>query len=550
MQIVRNKETDMKTKIEIILGFLESGKTSFINTMLLSNEINDETVVVIMDEFGVNDIYNNLDLEKKNVNLIILENNIDNDINETYIKYVISTYNPDRIFIEANGMKNSNSLIETFKNINMKKLCRIDDVIALVDAEKFNLYYVNLKNLLVSQIYNSTKIILTNINNLSESNLTEVIQNIKNINETAVLLKYSPSENVHELSTEPEYIELNPYKNNLITFKTYIYIFLIMFSFTILCTLSLSNILMYDIYLNKFQNFYTIFTSILIEGLPFILIGSFISSLIQNFISKEFILRLFTDNIFLSCITAAFAGLIFPICDCGTIPVAKGLIQKKVPIAACVTFMLAAPIVNPITIISTIYAFQGSKSIVICRIGSGIIISILVGLAMHFSTKKSDYILKDNNNSFACECAICNESSIYQKNIIQKMKDIFLHTGNEFFNIGKFMIMGTLLSSLFQCFISINNNIYIPNDNRSSLIIMILLSFFLSVCSTSDAFIAKGFLSIFSINSIMGFLVTGPMLDIKNTFILFGNFKKSFVIKLIFFILTISFAVLINIKLS
>ncbi|MEO2682994.1 permease, partial [Clostridium butyricum] len=68
--------------------------------------------------------------------------------------------------------------------------------------------------------------------------------------------------------------------------------------------------------------------------------------------------------------------------------------------------------------------------------------------------------------------------------------------------------------------------------------------------STSDAFIAKGFLKLFSLNSVMGFLVVGPMLDIKNTLMLFGNFKKTFVLKLIFCIVIISFTVLINFNFS
>ena len=91
---------------------------------------------------------------------------------------------------------------------------------------------------------------------------------------------------------------------------------------------------------------------------------------------------------------------------------------------------------------------------------------------------------------------------------------------------------------------------YIPNDNRISLLVMIVLSFLLSVCSTSDAFVAKGFLKQFSINSVMGFLVVGPMLDVKNTIMLFGSFKKKFVLKLIFIILVVSFRVLINCKLA
>ncbi|NRZ85322.1 uncharacterized membrane protein YraQ (UPF0718 family) [Clostridium beijerinckii] len=144
----------------------------------------------------------------------------------------------------------------------------------------------------------------------------------------------------------------------------------------------------------------------------------------------------------------------------------------------------------------------------------------------------------------------CDSKQDYSKSKLQKVKAIFVHAGDEFFNIGKYMIIGTFLSSIFQSMTFISSSIYISNDSRISLLIMILLSFLLSVCSTSDAFVAKGFLKIFPINSILGFLVVGPMLDVKNTMMLFGSFKKKFVLKLIFTIILVSFSILINCKLT
>ena len=203
-------------------------------------------------------------------------------------------------------------------------------------------------------------------------------------------------------------------------------------------------------YLDKFKKFYNVFISILIQGFPFILIGSFVSAIIQICISRDTFIKIFPKNIFLSCIIAAFAGLLFPICDCGTIPIVRGLMKKKVPIAAGITFMLAAPIVNPIAIVSTIYAFQGMESVVIYRVIAGIIISILVGLIMQFCTKKDEEILKSNADIGECDCGFCNDNYEYSKSKLQKIKAIFIHAGDEFFNIGKFMIIGTFLSSIFQ----------------------------------------------------------------------------------------------------
>lgn len=537
----------MKIKIELILGLLESGKTNFINSMLESNEFYNETIVVIQDEFGQTDInYHNDKISKKNINLITIEHNTDDVINENYIKDIIIKYCPERIFIETNGMKNSSYILKVFNNNVLKKLCIIDDIVSIIDAETFNLYYRNMQDLLVSQIFNSEKIILNNLNKFNKNEITNIISQIKNINETASIMEYSEFED----SPDYSYLELYDNNKNIFTFKTYIFIFLIIFFFTALSAFSLLDFSISSQYMTTLNKFYTVFISILIEGIPFILIGSFVSALIQIYVSKEFIIKVFPHNIFLSCIIAAFAGIVFPICDCGTIPVVKGFIRKKVPTAACITFLLSAPIVNPIAIISTMYAFQDMKSVVIYRIFSGIIIAILIGLIMHFFTRDNPNILKTNTDPLSCECSICSDSYEDSKASIDTLRNIFFHTSDEFFNIGKFMIMGAFISSIFQTIVSFDRNLYFPNDNRTSLLIMILLAFLLSVCSTSDAFIAKGFLKLFSLNSVMGFLVVGPMLDIKNTLMLFGNFKKTFVLKLIFCIVIISFTVLINFNFS
>ncbi|EKQ57226.1 MULTISPECIES: permease [unclassified Clostridium] len=534
----------MNIKVEIVIGFLGSGKTSFINSRLQGEELQNKIIVVIQDEFGNCEIKNNSNNQNQ---IIVMKNDEDEEINADYIKKIISKYTPNRIFIEVNGMENSTNIINIFNEKSIKKICKIDDIISIIDVIKFSMYFRNMKSIVSTHIFNSETIILNNTNQLEKKEFSSIQKEIENINETANILEHVTIINKGK-SNEEEYVEIK--KHDFFVFKTLLYLSLVMFLCTFLITLTTLNIKISSVYLDRFKKFYDVFISILIQGFPFILIGSFVSSIIQICISRDTFIKIFSKNILVSCIIAAFAGLLFPICDCGTIPIVKGLMKKKIPIAAGITFMLAAPIVNPIAIIATIYAFPGMKSVVIYRIATGIIISILVGLIMQFSIKKDEEILKNDTDIVECDCGFCNDKYDYSKSKLQKIKAIFIHAGDEFFNIGKFMIIGTFLSSIFQNIALINSNMYISNDNRISLIVMILLSFLLSVCSTSDAFVAKGFLKLFSINSIMGFLVVGPMLDVKNTIMLFGSFKKKFVLKLIFIILVVSFGVLINCKLA
>ena len=534
----------MKAKVEIVIGFLGSGKTSFINSMLQEEELQDEIIVVIQDEFGNCEIKNNLNNENQ---IIVIKNDKNKEIDGDYIKEIISKHAPNRIFIETNGMKDSTNIINIFNDKGIKKICKIDDIINIVDAISFNMYFRNMKSIVSTHIFNSETIILNNTNQLEKKEFSNIQKEIENINETANILEHVYIIN-KEKSNEEEYVETK--RHDFLFFNTFLYLGLVIFLLIFLITMTTLNIKISSVYLDRFKKFYDVFISILIQGFPFILIGSFVSSIIQICISRDTFIKIFSKNIFLSCIIAAFAGLLFPICDCGTIPIVRGLMKKKIPIAAGITFMLAAPIVNPIAIVATIYAFPGMASVVIYRIAAGVIISILVGLIMQFSTKKDEEILKNNADIVECDCGFCDDNYDYSKSKLQKIKAIFIHAGDEFFNIGKFMIIGTFLSSIFQNMTFINSNMYIPNDNRISLMVMILLSFLLSVCSTSDAFVAKGFLKLFSINSIMGFLVVGPMLDVKNTIMLFGSFKKKFVLKLIFIIIVVSFSVLINCKLA
>lgn len=538
----------MKTKIDIVLGFLGSGKTNFIKSMLKTNEFRNEKIIIIQDEFGQTDIQDKFLNSSEDTKIINIKNNSNKEINETYIKNVLTQYSPDRILIEVNGMNNSSTIVDIFENKYIKKLCKIDDIVTIIDTKQFFIFLKNLRYLLSDQIFNSSTIVLNNINKLSRKEFLSIQKEIKKINETANIIEHVPSLNIKEIFQD-EFREIDS-KHDFSMIKALLYMSLLILLFTCLVSFSMFDVSIYNEYLVKFQKFYTVFISILIQGLPFILVGSFVASVIQIYISKDAFIKIFSKNIFLSCIIAAFAGLFFPICDCGTIPVVKGLMKKKIPIGAGITFMLAAPIVNPIAILSTIYAFQGMKSVVTSRIAAGIIIAISVGLIMHFFTKKDEEILNDSTDLISCNCGFCNHERLPQESNFEKIKSVFIHTGEEFFNTGKFMIIGTFLSSIFQNVSSLNNNMYLPNDNKSSLIFMILLSFLLSVCSTSDAFVAKGFLKQFSINSVMGFLVVGPMLDIKNAIMLLGNFKKKFVLKLIFFILIVSFVVLINLKLN
>ena len=108
---------------------------------------------------------------------------------------------------------------------------------------------------------------------------------------------------------------------------------------------------------NDFLNFKTIFLSIIVEAFPFILIGIILSAILQNYVSERWIQRMIPKNFFLAFIPAALLGILFPICECGIIPVIRGFVKRGLPLHLGTVILIASPIVNPIVFTSTYFAF-------------------------------------------------------------------------------------------------------------------------------------------------------------------------------------------------
>lgn len=279
-----------------------------------------------------------------------------------------------------------------------------------------------------------------------------------------------------------------------------------------------------------------IFISMILEALPFIIIGSIISSVIQLFISEERVKKILPKSRFISILFAAVLGIFIPICECAIVPIARSLIKKGVPVAVAIVFMLSVPIVNPIVILSTFYAFNDIK-IVLIRVLGGIISAILIGVLIDILTnKKEDVIKVKSQYENICDCGCEIGDYFYNKS---KIRLCLEHSSKEFFNILRYYIFGSFLSSIFVVILKEE----VLNDYSTGIlmpiIIMMALSFLLSLCSEADAFIAKSFLSYFGVPAIAAFLIIGPMLDLKNAILISSYFKKSFAIKLFLLIILV-----------
>ena len=295
------------------------------------------------------------------------------------------------------------------------------------------------------------------------------------------------------------------------------------------------------------KNVATIFMSIFFESLPFLLLGSLISAIIETFVSNETMAKLIPKNKFLGSIVGVFLGFFLPACDCAVIPVSKRLLKKKVPINVAVSFMLASPIINPVVMLSTYYAFyKTDPKIFWLRLIFGIVVSLVIGTIMGIVFGKEE--VTTNNSDKECACEQCEHDHHQEKE--NKLVSIVKHTALDLFDVVKFLMFGALIASLVQVLIPRSIITTFNNNNILSIIVLMIFAYLISLCSTSDSFVGKSLLSSFTESSIVAYLLLGPMIDVKNTMVLLGNYKKKFVvtlISLIFIVIFIISALVVNI---
>lgn len=283
---------------------------------------------------------------------------------------------------------------------------------------------------------------------------------------------------------------------------------------------------------SSFLQLNSIFISILIEAIPFILIGVILSGIIQMFVSEEMIARIMPKNRFLAVLFGALAGVLFPACECGIIPITRRLLLKGVPLHAGVAFMLTAPIINPIVLFSTYIAFGNRWSVVFYRDGLALAVSLIIGVILSYQFKDNQLLKPDEPG----------HHHHHHGTLLQKLGGTLRHAIDEFFSVGKYLIIGAFIAAAMQTYVKTSTLLAIGQNDVSSSLVMMGLAFVLSLCSEVDAFIASSFSSTFSLGSLIAFLVFGAMVDIKNLLMMLAAFKKRFVFLLITYIVVIVLA--------
>jgi hypothetical protein len=277
------------------------------------------------------------------------------------------------------------------------------------------------------------------------------------------------------------------------------------------------------------SRFSAVFLGIFIEAVPFLLMGTIASGIAEEFISPNGLSRWFPKNRFIAAILGSLVGVFFPVCECGVIPFVRRLLRKGVPLSAGMAALLAVPVVNPIVLAST-YAAFGLGLIFWGRISLSIFIAVATGVILSFYPSiNSDRDLPFHQN-FTQHPVNHSEK---EENVSTRLRRVAVIAVNEFFEMGRFLVFGAILVALLQTFFSQASLVGIAKGPLLSVLSLQVLAFLLSVCSTVDAFIALSFTGTFTSGSILGFLVFGPMVDIKSLLMYTQVFKPGLVIVLV-----------------
>ncbi|WP_034658328.1 permease [Robertmurraya massiliosenegalensis] len=285
---------------------------------------------------------------------------------------------------------------------------------------------------------------------------------------------------------------------------------------------------------SSFLQLNTIFLSILIEAIPFVLIGVLIAGFIQIFITEEHLRKWIPKNKWLAIVMGCVVGALFPACECGIVPIIRRLVEKGVPIYVATGFLLTGPLINPIVILSTYMAFGNDLKMALLRMGVGFVAALIIAIIIA-SFYKSNQV-KHSLNRLATTHHHASGSTF-----IQRLEGMMKHSIDEFFDMGKFLIIGAFIAAFVQTYLTSDSLLLFGNGVVGSTIVMMGLAYFLSLCSEADAFIGASFMNLFPATSVLAFLIYGPMIDLKNTIMLLAVFRTKFVLVLLLTITAVVF---------
>ncbi|HEX2810757.1 MAG TPA: permease [Kineosporiaceae bacterium] len=257
----------------------------------------------------------------------------------------------------------------------------------------------------------------------------------------------------------------------------------------------------------------TVFVAIVVQALPFLTLGTAVSGAISAFGSPAMLGRLLPAHPGLAVPAAGALGMVLPGCECASVPVARRLIVHGVAPAAALTFMLAAPAINPVVLVATAIAFPGRPVMVLARLVASMLTAVIVGWIW----------VRRGDDRVLARLAGGSPPGGHPRGwrqFVEEMRADLMQSGG-------FLVIGAGMASILNVAIPQSRLGFIAGVPVISVLILATVAVIIAVCSEADAFIASS-LTQFSLTARLAFMVVGPAIDLKLFALQTGTFGGRF----------------------
>lgn len=312
---------------------------------------------------------------------------------------------------------------------------------------------------------------------------------------------------------------------------------------------------------------FTLFLSLLVEAMPFLLVGVLFSGLLLLFVDERQMIARLPKNPLMGALFGSMIGFLFPVCECGNVPVARRLLMQGAPAPVAIGFLLAAPTINPIVIWATWTVFRDQPEIVVLRVVFSLAIATIIGWVFsaqadlrpilqpaigtrlklietkpepkQLSTFEQEaptpqllqsgtYWLGQKSQPIRMDATVLQATLAAtppSKPLSDRLRLLLDNTIQELRELGAVLVLGSAIAASIQVLVPREVILGLGSGPITSIGTMMLLAGLVSICSTVDSFFALSFASTFTSGSLLAFLVFGPMIDLKGVGLMLAIFK-------------------------
>lgn len=264
------------------------------------------------------------------------------------------------------------------------------------------------------------------------------------------------------------------------------------------------------------QAWRTIFVAIVVQALPFLVLGTVVSAAINAFVPASALTRALPRNPAVAVPVASAAGVVLPGCECASVPVAGSLMRRGVAPAVALAFLLSAPAVNPIVMVSTAVAFPNNPMMVLARLLASLAVSIAMGLLWVRFGRPEWLRLRPRPAQHGAGTS--------------RLEGFRLAMQHDFLHAGGFLVVGAMAAATFNVAVPRSLLDLLTGSPWLAVVVLAGLAIVLAICSEADAFVAASLTGL-SPTALLTFMVVGPMVDVKLIALQAGTFGRGFAIR-------------------